>query len=78
MENLLKYWSDKGYHIAIFSIVNKGKIEWTAGVRLNMNERNTWLDLKDEGCSRSSFLTSTKALEEIVKFCEEHHNKNKK
>lgn len=72
--NRIIEWAEKGMHISIFTVLHKGRVEWSAGIRVGNNDKNEWLTAQ-EGCYKSSFLTPEKALEEAIKFCETYKPK---
>lgn len=71
----ISYWAEKHLYISIFTVLHKGRIEWSAGIRIGLDTKNTWLSDKDEGCQFSSFLTYESALEHALDFCKNYKNK---
>lgn len=66
----------KKEHVYIyFTVIHNNRIEWSVGVRVGMDNKNTWLPSKDEGCQFSSFLTPESALRHAVEFCENYKPK---
>ena len=59
----IEEWAKKNMFISIFTVIHNNRIEWSAGVRVGMDNKNTWLPSKDEGCQFSSFLTPESASE---------------
>ena len=67
----IKELEDKGFRIGLYPTYEKNKHEWTACVRIGDDKRLTFIQ-GEEGCYNSSFNTKEKALEAIIKFCEEY------
>lgn len=71
----IEEWAKKNMFISIFTVIHNNRIEWSAGIRVGMDNKNTWLPSKDEGCQFSSFLTPESALRHAVEFCENYKPK---
>lgn len=71
----IQEWAEKNMFISIFTVIHNNRIEWSAGVRVGLDNKNNWLPSKDEGCQFSSFLSPEKAISEAVKFCESYKPK---
>lgn len=76
--SIIEEWEKKGFRIGIFPVIHLKRHEWTAGVRVGDNDKLTWMPNKDKGCTFSSFISYSNALEAAVKFCENYKPKMKK
>lgn len=74
----INYWASKNLFISIFTILHKDRIEWSVGIRIGLDNKNTWLSSKDEGCQFSSFLSYDSALDHAVDFCKNYKPKSAK
>ena len=73
--NEIEEWAKKNMYISIFTVLNNGKVEWSAGVRVGLQDKNNWLPSKDEGCQFSSFNSWDSALQNAIKYCENYKPK---
>lgn len=71
----INFWANKNMFISIFTVLHNGRVEWSAGVRVGLSDKNHWLPCKDEGCQFSSFLTPESALNNAIEFCKEYKPK---
>lgn len=74
----INYWASKNLFISIFTVLHKDRIEWSVGIRIGLDNKNTWLQSKDEGCQFSSFLSYNSALDHAIDFCENYKPKGAK